>query len=356
MDDGSSTWAWGICTYRRHDVLRQAFRTVAQQTRPPHEVIVVDSSPNWQEGEALLRQDWAELRAKFPHDARFFYEQGARPSSAAQRNQALALSQADVIFFMDDDTLLYPDCAAKIMEVYEADSERRVQAVAAFPVKEPPLTGPTPQATNGSTAVGAVRRYSPVTRLIRRFLQADDRFVPYDREFPDHPIPTSLAHLPVVRRRLIAGYCLTVRREGALREAFDQRLERYCPGEDSDMTYRLSRHGPLLARLDAKVCHLEAPSGRMNLFPKTAMGAINPLLMHRQHSTDLELSRDRNRRLLMRRLGIETLKDLRQGQLGLPQARGILFALSNLSRILDTPEDRIDQTFRDYQQNLLGRT
>ncbi len=347
----SLTWAWTVCTYRRHDILRRSFRTVARQTRPPRELIIVDSSPDWEVGRAALLGEWNEHRNDFPRGTQFHYVQGPRPSSAAQRNRALELCSSDVAFFMDDDTFLYPDCAEKLMEVYERDTEGFVQALAARPVQTPPEESLSElQESPQLPQKGAVKRYSTLAAAVRGLLAADHRFVPYDATFPDHPIPAKLDGLPLAQRRLLAGYCLTCRTAAARREPFEERLERYCPGEDSDMTYRLSRHGPLLARLDAKICHVEAPAGRMNLFPKTALGAINPLLLHRLHSTDLTLSLTRNRNLLLRRALIEAAKDLTTGQLSFPQARGIIFALSQLRKILQCKDEDFDQLFRSYQK------
>lgn len=351
------TWAWCIATYQRHAVLRRALATVFAQSRLPSELIIVDSSVNWEEGRTLIRADVDQYQREMGIKVRMEYIQGEKASLTVQRTQGIRLARADVLFLTDDDTLLYADCAEKIMEVYERDEACRIQAVAAVPVKSPPESFPACGAGEGANSLptqGAVPHYHPVVAAVRKLLKADDRFVPYDDEFPRHAIPPDLVDLPLALRSLVAGYALTCRRDAAIRDGFDGRLERYCPGEDSDFTYRLTRVGPIVARLDARICHLEAGSGRMASFHKTALGAINPLLFHRVHSTDLRRSAVRNRQLLRRRLIIEALKDLRNGDWGLPQARGIYVALRAIDEIMNCPDQDVDDLFRSYQRQYTG--
>jgi hypothetical protein len=149
--------------------------------------------------------------------------------------------------------------------------------------------------------------------------------------------------------KLAAGFHLTCRRQSALREPFEGRLRGYCAGEDSDMTYRLTRHGPILHRPDAPIHHAEAPGARFGMYRRTALGAINALLLHRVHSTDIARSKRENRALLGRRLLIESAKDLRSGDLTMPRARGIAFALRNLQEILECPQASLDAMFERHQ-------
>lgn len=345
------TWSWCIATYKRHDVLCQAAEHVLRQSYPPSELVITDASPDWRVGKEQLETTVARLTG--PASPRVHYQPATVPSSAAQRNQSIESSTADIVFLLDDDTFLYPDCAAKLLEVYDKDTRGTVPSVVAVnAARMPPshsdrnVTGPMPAPLEHKTNVFAT--------FARRMLRADDIFVPYDISYPDHPIPEYLSSLPLATRRSVAGYCLTCRREVALREPFNGRLRRYCPGEDSDMTYRLSRHGPILARTDALLYHAEAPGERLELFERTALGAVNPLLLHRLHSADLSYSAKRNAALLRRRLVIELAKDISSRSLTLPRARGILFALRQLDPIFRSDDETFDTLFEDLQQRLAG--
>ena len=111
------------------------------------------------------------------------------------------------------------------------------------------------------------------------FLRADDVFVPYDADFPQHPLPEALRGLAVGTRPLMVGWGMTFRRAICLREPFEEILSYYAAGEDSDMGYRASRHGLLLTALSANLCHLGASGGRLSPFVVAALGNLNPLVL-----------------------------------------------------------------------------
>ncbi len=48
-----------------------------------------------------------------------------------QRNQAMELVRADIVFLIDDDSFMYDDCAAEILAVYEKDEAGAIAAVGA---------------------------------------------------------------------------------------------------------------------------------------------------------------------------------------------------------------------------------
>jgi cellulose synthase/poly-beta-1,6-N-acetylglucosamine synthase-like glycosyltransferase len=119
-------------------VLSRCFALGAAQTRPPLEIIVVDASPGWENTrERVLR----EIASLWP-GIRWHYVEAERRSSASQRNQGVRAASADVVFLLDDDSLMYPDCAAEIMRVYDADSGRSVVGVNATNVAVPPDASP----------------------------------------------------------------------------------------------------------------------------------------------------------------------------------------------------------------------
>lgn len=354
------TWAWCIATYKRHEVLERAAALALSQTVPPVELIVTDASPNWHEGaERIRRLVEAAVSSGIPRP-RVSYEQAAKASSAHQRNESIGRSTADILVMFDDDTLMYPDTIENILEIYTLDRDEVIQAVTAVNQPVPP---PSPGWWSGGRTVGhessdaqlssvqpaKEKNHSPLAAAVRSALRANDRFVAYDPIPPSHPIPSFLAGMDVNSWKAAAGYCLTVRRSAAIREPFDGRLIGYSPGEDSDMTYRLTRHGPIIANHQAFVHHLESPGSRFGLRKRTSLGAINPLLFHRVHSTDLRYSEAENRALLRRRLLIELAKDLSTREWTLPRTRGIWHALRQVRPIMRSQADQIDQLFEKYQ-------
>ncbi|HEY8926198.1 MAG TPA: glycosyltransferase, partial [Polyangia bacterium] len=92
----ATTWALTVATYKRHQILAECVKRALRQTVGPAEIVIVDASPNWQEGkvaiEALCREAGVPCQ----------YVEASVPSSAVQRNQGIALARADVLFMIDD--------------------------------------------------------------------------------------------------------------------------------------------------------------------------------------------------------------------------------------------------------------
>jgi glycosyltransferase involved in cell wall biosynthesis len=341
------TWSLTIATYRRHEVLMRSLRLAVRQTRPPVEIVVVDGSPNWQEGReraAAVVGGACPLR----------FEPADRISSAAQRNQAIRLASGDVVFALDDDSLMYLDCAEEVMRVYEADSGGLVAGVCPVLVEIPPdVPSVNGQVAARERGVVPVQGRGAMAHIVRRMLRADQIFVPYDGDFPDRPIPEAVRALPTGRIKAMHGARMTFRRSFALAEPFEEVLDRYAAGEDSDASYRMSRHGALVSAHRARICHLVAPGGRLGPFTTTALGALNPAVCLRLHSDNVLRSRQRYKRLLARRLVIQTLNDLSRRRFALPNARGILYARLHLSDAFDRSAAELRSWYPAFQRRLL---
>jgi GT2 family glycosyltransferase len=344
------SWALVVATYRRAHILPRCILLAVEQTRPPAEVIVVDASPDWEKTRDKILTEIAASRPEI----RWVYVQAERPSSTAQRNQGTRLAGADLLFLIDDDSLMYPDCAEQILRIYEADEGRAVAGVNAMHVPQAP---DEPGAPPGGplSEHGTTKQYGLLARLVRWLLRADDLFVPYDADFPSHAIPPGVQRLPIGTRPLMAGWGMTFRRDICLKEPFDEILSRYAAGEDSDMGYRASRHGLLLTALEARLCHIGATGGRLPPYVVALLGNLNPLVMHRLYSTDLKRSRRRSRRLLARRFLILLCKDLAKGKISLPNARGIMGAWRWLGYVFSRSEVELRAWYPGFQKQLIER-
>ena len=350
-DANRLSWALVIATYRREHIFPRCLRLAVQQTRPPAEIVVVDSSPDWEKTRDLVM---ASIAPSLP-EARWVYVAAEKRSSASQRNQGVRLATADLVFLIDDDSLMYPDCAEQILRIYEADTGSAVAGVNAMHVPVPP-DQPDDQLAKTPSEHGTTKEYGPLSRLARQLLSADDVFVPYDADFPQHPLPEALKQLPIGTRPLMVGWGMTFRREICLKEPFEEILSYYAAGEDSDMGYRASRHGLLLTALEARLCHLGAGGGRLSPFVVAALGNLNPLVLHRLYSTDLRRSRRRSRGLLFRRFWILLAKDLSRLRLSLPNARGILYAWRCLGRIFSKSESEVRAWYPQFQKELIAQS
>ena len=344
------TWSLVIATYKRDHILLRCLTFAAAQRRQPVEIIVVDASPNWGDTQRVIMQSLAASHINI----RWIYVQAERASSASQRNQGAALATSDVLFFIYDDSFMYPECAEATMEVYELDTNQQIAGVGAVLVDGPPGVE-APASLRLTRKRPYFNPFRGMKRKIRDLLRADDIFVPYDKGFPDHCVGANV-DVPYIRTRLLSGCRASFRRHLFQQEPFENILERYALGEDSDMSYRVSRRGALVIALQAKIHHLQIHGGRLSPRLVTAFGAMNAAVLLRIHSTQSQsVSKIRYRRLLFRRLAIQFLKDLSKWRWSFPHARGIWHAIRMQGRIFCRTEQELREWYPQYQQSLIAR-
>jgi hypothetical protein len=341
-----------MATYRRPDAVAAAVRCALRQSIPPTEIVIVDASPDWQTQRDRFLREFDGLL-----NGRLEYRQATVASSSAQRNQALELSRSDIVFLFDDDMYMHEGCAEQILRVYRADVDQCVMAVCGKQTHCNPLQPVHESKDESAQAVAAMKPKQQRSALrawlmanLRRLLKATDTFVPYDDHFPTWQLPEALRGLKVGQLPLMAGGCMTVRRQPALETRFEDRMRRYSAGEDSDFSYRLSRQGLLLRAYKAEGYHDSAPGGKLGPFTVATLGAINPLFMHRLYSSDRERSVRRSRRMLARRIAIEAIEDMRSKDFTFPRARGYAFGLCQVRRILHVADEQFDALY-EYLQN-----
>jgi GT2 family glycosyltransferase len=349
---GSLSWAVVVATYNRGNVLPECLRLAAEQTSPPSEIVVVDASEDWCETRDLIKKQLQDSCSGI----QLYYVQAEEASSATQRNQGTALTNSDLVLFLDDDCLLYPDSMSHVLLVFEHDDSGDVAAVH-MTLAPPPRESSFADRTNRDAVLaGKPKPRKGLAEFVRRRLRCNDIFVPYDREWSSPDVPEHLAHLNVQARSALASTALVVRRTLLGLEEFCPLLKAYASGEDTDLTYRLSRHGVLLHCFDAKAHHLTV-GGRSRLSRRivTALGAMNPIAMHVLFSTDPQWSEHQLKRLLRRRLAIELVKDAYYRSWSFPRARGILLARRKLPIIMGMTKDDLSQSYPAMQEELLAQ-
>lgn len=339
------TWSLALATYERLDILTQCIDCVLSQSLPPSDIVIVDGSKNWKANRDVifkkLNDHWLQ---------KVIYVEANVRSAAAQRNQATEACQGDIVFLIDDDTLMYPGCAEEIMRIYEKDVDGQVVAVAGSNVSHSPLenTGKEPELLSSSPGGGKFKHF------VRKVLQANVRFVPYEQEFPKHPLPKTISREDdnVVVCPTLPGFSLTMRRSIVVRERFEDRLKRYSADEDTDLTYRASRQGLLLKALNAHLHHVGSPGGRLSVYSTTALSSLNIIYLHYLHSPDRASSYYRLRSYLLRRLLVEGAKDIYYRSPAMPRLRGVWVGLSNLKKLLKRPDSEVNAVFESLQLRL----
>jgi GT2 family glycosyltransferase len=349
----SLTWALVIATYRREAILPLCLRLAACQTRSPKEIIVVDASPNWQE---IREQITQEFLVTYPQ-IHLTYVQAEQASSATQRNQGIGLSSADVLFLIDDDSLMYPDCAEEIMKVYEADVPEVIKGVGAINVSQPPEMARKwlPTQTTSAVTSSFQSRQSRFRQLAKSLLSTKATyFLPYDEIPPVHTIPPHLYSLNIGVIEVMAGFAMTFRRSILQKERFSEVLRRYAAGEDQDLSYRVSRHGAIVNAVNARLCHLELSSGRLSKYQVAALAALNPSVLQQFYSPNRDRINRRWRQILWHRVLIYLLKDISERNWRFSRMRGVLFALSHLHQIYTKSPDELSDWYPEFQKQFLS--
>jgi len=348
------SWSLVVATYQRQAILPICLQLAATQTRKPAEIIVIDASRDWKE----TRDRVMAQRPRQGDSIRWIYQTAVARSLTLQRNEGIQLATSDIVFLIDDDSLMYPNCAEAIMRVYEADANATVKGVQANTVHAPPgeiiIEDRRKPAGRWPEPKGLTKSFQ---RWILRnvfLMGATKIFIPYDGQFYTREMPASVAELNVVQIPLLEGYGMTYRRQAILQEPFEPLLRFYAAGEDLDASYRVSRQGCLLMAIDSKLHHFTSAGGRLSRLKVSALSAMNQALFIRKNSNNFQSCRRQFYVLLLRRIIAEFLKDLLSCRLSLPQMRGLFVALKPSHKIFTLPLRELAEWYPRFQQDFLG--
>jgi len=355
MSPEALDWGLVLATYQREALLPKCLRSAAEQTRPPKEIIIVDASPGW---ERSRKQILHELAPQYPAIA-WQYVQANRTSLPTQRNQGIALATADIVFFIDDDSLLYPDCAEEILRIYARDTAHQVVGIMTMPEALPPPSAPSSGQPNPLASLTKTKKHQLKFTLksrIEHLLRSSTTFPPYDFSYPKHTFPETLKELAVHGIPTLFGFGMTFRRKIFEKIRFEEVLENYAANEDIDISYRAARHGMLMQSLKARVYHLQASSGRLPRFTVTVLSALNIAVLHRFHSPDFEKFKPIFVKLLWQRLVGLTIKDVLTTRWSFPSTRGILFVFRHYQKIFAKTPEELREWYPQFQRNLIERS
>ena len=249
----SLPWSLAVATLNREDILLRSLRANVHQTRPPSQVIVVDSSENWQRTRDRVM---AEVAPEGPDVESICLGSDVR-SSFHQRNLGFARCKGDVVI-LDDDSFMYRDCAEHVMRVYEADDKEAIGGVSTTLADrledEPAPRGGPPRSP--SRRVGGL-----LMQLAQRMWWQDRLFIPYDGRFYLRDVEGLAAD--VIPRPPVSGMPHDVPHERGSRSG---RLRgdviRTAYGEDIDLSYRVSRDRALVLAEKATLRHEQVPVQR----------------------------------------------------------------------------------------------
>jgi glycosyltransferase involved in cell wall biosynthesis len=104
-----------IPTRNRRVPLERVFRSLAEQSAQPVEIVVVDASAS-SETEELCRMNIPGL------ESRILYHKAHVAGAVEQRNQAMSYVTEDAILFLDDDIYFEPECIIRLWQALNSDA------------------------------------------------------------------------------------------------------------------------------------------------------------------------------------------------------------------------------------------
>ena len=220
-----------IPTYNRPDDLKNCLSSILKQTVRPYEIIVID------DGDLRappLRKTYEEKGIGY------VYRRKNTPGLTASRNLGLSLSKGDIIFFLDDDVILFPNYLEEIMKVYDT-------------YHDPNLAGVGGIIENVRLKWRIYDAFFLISGIREGEVLRSGFTTNYGTGFPPKR---------VMKVDFLMGGVSSYRREIFSEFLFSEEYRGYGKGEDKDFSYRVSRKYLLLINPSARLYHYESPQMR----------------------------------------------------------------------------------------------
>lgn len=243
-----------VPTIGRCDDLRRMLGSLAQQSRPPDQVVIVDEDG---EGNALARE--------FPQ-LNTFVTTFPRGSASAKRNRGIQCvsPEMELIGFVDDDIVLEPQALASIRDFWRS-SPPGLGGVSCNLVNHPPLFAARLKSLRFTSQLALYdARGGVVLRSGFHTLLGNVSQTQYVQWLPSTAV--------VYHRQVLAEH------------SFDEWYQGYSYLEDLDFSYSISRKYKLAVLADARFCHFPSQIGRTDPYLFGKKEVLNRLHFVRKHA------------------------------------------------------------------------
>lgn len=251
-----------ICTYKRAKSLLQLLDSVVPQTRYPDEILIVDGSPDSETEVALQQNTFKNLR--------YHKVKPEERGLTKQRNIGIGLSatDAEVICFLDDDTILEKHYFERLLETYRLYPDAK--GVGGYITNEVKWRKPESGYRTSKKEFefdGWLR--SDGSRFVLRKKLGLDTDVP-PGFLPEFSHGRSVSFLPpsgnVYPVAQLMGGVSSFRKEIFKDFRFSEYFEGYGLYEDADFCLRVAKTGKLYVNTNARLEHHHHASGRPNQY------------------------------------------------------------------------------------------
>lgn len=238
-----------ICTRNRLDDLLLCLDSIATQSQPPQELIIVDSSDiQLQKNTYFIKhfsvQNFPKSRLKYIHTS---------PGLTYQRNVGIKQACGKILYFFDDDVVLEKDYLLQMDTAFQS---------------HPEYAGGMGDITNINKDVSSKYQWFRRFFLLPRE-QASGDFT--WSGMPTHAFGTA-RFKPV---EVVGGCCMAFRKHTLQTQQFDESFKGYSYMEDADIARRISYSQPLFYNPTARLQHNESPIARDRLTMRAEMFAYN---------------------------------------------------------------------------------
>lgn len=249
-----------ICTYMRVKPLLKLLKSVNEQTLYPNTIIIVDGSIDNKTELALVDHTFSNL----------YYHKvdEANRGLTKQRNYGISLvdDRAEVVCFLDDDTILRPNYFEVLLNTY--NEKPNALAVGGYITNEIDWEKEKAPRTSSNFYFDGWQRKEPYRFKIRRFFGVLPDVSP--GFMPSFSHGRSVSFLPpsgnVYWVEQIMGGVSSYKKEVFDILNFSTYFEGYGLYEDADFSLRLAKKGKLYINTAAQLAHYHEASGRPNKF------------------------------------------------------------------------------------------
>ncbi|QED37745.1 glycosyltransferase family 2 protein [Antarcticibacterium arcticum] len=251
-----------ICTYHRPEALKILLESVKRQTVLPHQILIIDGSRDYHTKSIIERG--------FIGNMKYYKVEEENRGLTRQRNFGVEKLNEDieVVFFLDDDTILFPDYFEQILKTYREFPY--ALGVSGYIVNEQNWTEirKNTMKSNKDFIFDGWTRKEGSRFILRKKFGLSPNVPP--GFMPDFSHGYSSGFLPPSGKpyevEMLMGGIASYKKEVFEKLNFSSYFEGYGLYEDADFSLRVSKMGKLYVNTGAKVEHHHAVAGRPNKF------------------------------------------------------------------------------------------
>lgn len=230
-----------IATMNRPKALQETIDSIIAQHQLPNEIILVDQSTD--DKTKLLFESYSGLFASKNIVARYIFSD--KPSLVRARNIGANEASGDILCFVDDDVILFPDYLQKVSLYF----------------KDPLIGGVSGNVLVAQPQQGLkwdFRKFLSKLFLVSNF---KGRLTPSTLGFPIFEREI----YQTTRVEIFPGYSMNFRKALFDKNRCDEWFSGYGFREDVDLSYRISKETVLIMVPDARFIHNSSPINRLDV-------------------------------------------------------------------------------------------